>query len=103
MWWREQPVRARRLGRAHLKVEGLYAGYGPMLVLRDVRLEARPGLTVILGPNGAGKTTLLRALDGLIRARRSCTWTARICRRRHMRWSTPASRWSPKGGSCSRR
>ena len=35
-------------------------------MLRDLKLEARPGLTVILGPNGAGKTTLLKALAGLI-------------------------------------
>jgi acyl-CoA reductase-like NAD-dependent aldehyde dehydrogenase/ABC-type branched-subunit amino acid transport system ATPase component len=51
---------------AHLKLEGLSAGYGPFLVLRDLTLEARPGLTVILGPNGAGKTTLLKAINGLI-------------------------------------
>jgi acyl-CoA reductase-like NAD-dependent aldehyde dehydrogenase/ABC-type branched-subunit amino acid transport system ATPase component len=56
------------LGRrlAHLKVDRLSAGYGPFLVLRDVTLEARPGLTVILGPNGAGKTTLLKAIAGVI-------------------------------------
>ncbi len=54
----------RRL--AHLKIEGLSAGYGAFLVLRDLVLEARPGLTVILGPNGAGKTTLLKAINGLI-------------------------------------
>jgi vanillin dehydrogenase len=56
------------LGRrlAHLKIEGLSAGYGPFLVLRDLALELRPGLTVILGPNGAGKTTLLKAIAGLI-------------------------------------
>jgi branched-chain amino acid transport system ATP-binding protein len=35
-------------------------GLRPMLVLRDISLEVKPGLTVILGPNGAGKTTLLR-------------------------------------------
>jgi acyl-CoA reductase-like NAD-dependent aldehyde dehydrogenase/ABC-type branched-subunit amino acid transport system ATPase component len=51
---------------AHLKVEDLSAGYGPFMVLRNVKLEARPGLTVILGPNGAGKTTLLKAIAGLI-------------------------------------
>jgi acyl-CoA reductase-like NAD-dependent aldehyde dehydrogenase/ABC-type branched-subunit amino acid transport system ATPase component len=51
---------------AHLKVEGLSAGYGGFLVLRDLSMEARPGLTVILGPNGAGKTTLLKAIAGLI-------------------------------------
>ncbi len=42
------------------------AGYGSFLVLRDLTLEVKPGLTVILGPNGAGKTTLLKALAGLI-------------------------------------
>lgn len=51
---------------AHLKVQGLSAGYGAFLVLRDLTLEIKPGLTVILGPNGAGKTTLLKALSGLI-------------------------------------
>ena len=51
---------------AHLKVEGLGAGYGGFAVLRDIAIEATPGITVILGPNGAGKTTLLRALAGLI-------------------------------------
>ena len=56
------------LGRklAHLKIEGLSAGYGAFLVLRELSLEARPGVTVILGPNGAGKTTLLKAVAGLI-------------------------------------
>ena len=54
----------RRL--AHLRIEGLSAGYGPFMVLRDLTLEARPGLTVILGPNGAGKTTLLKAVAALI-------------------------------------
>ncbi len=51
---------------AHLKVRALSAGYGGFLVLRDLTLEAKPGLTVILGPNGAGKSTLLKALAGLI-------------------------------------
>ena len=35
-------------------------------MLRDLGLEALPGLTVVLGPNGAGKTTLLKAIAGLI-------------------------------------
>jgi vanillin dehydrogenase len=51
---------------AHLKLQALSAGYGPFMVLRDLTLEALPGLTVILGPNGAGKTTLLKAIIGLI-------------------------------------
>jgi acyl-CoA reductase-like NAD-dependent aldehyde dehydrogenase/ABC-type branched-subunit amino acid transport system ATPase component len=54
----------RRL--AHLTVHELSAGYGGFLVLRDITLQVRPGLTVVLGPNGAGKTTLLKALVGLI-------------------------------------
>jgi ABC-type branched-subunit amino acid transport system ATPase component len=51
---------------ARLRVEGLAAGYGAFLVLRDLNLEAKPGLTVVLGPNGAGKSTLLKAIAGLI-------------------------------------
>ena len=51
---------------AHLRVHGLGAGYGGFLVLRDLTLEAQPGLTVIVGANGAGKTTLMRAITGLI-------------------------------------
>ncbi len=66
MWYREAPFALGGTGRAHLKVNGLSAGYGAFLVLRDLELEVKPGLTVILGPNGAGKTTLLKALTGLI-------------------------------------
>ena len=70
----------RRL--AHLRVEGLSAGYGGFLVLRDLTLEARPGLTVILGPNGAGKTTLLKAIAGLIPRQRPRRARRRRDRRR---------------------
>jgi branched-chain amino acid transport system ATP-binding protein len=66
MAWSPDPFVLGGSGRAHLRVEGLSAGYGAFLVLRGLSLEARPGLTVILGPNGAGKTTLLKALAGLI-------------------------------------
>ncbi len=58
-------VRAGARG-AHLSIEALSAGYGGFLVVRDVSLEAQPGITVILGPNGAGKTTLLEAIAGLL-------------------------------------
>ena len=53
-------------GHTRLEVRGLAAGYGRFLVLRDISMEAAPGLTVILGPNGAGKTTLLRVVSGVI-------------------------------------
>jgi branched-chain amino acid transport system ATP-binding protein len=52
--------------RARLSVDRLSAGYGPFMILRDLRLDVSPGLTVVLGPNGAGKSTLLRALTGQI-------------------------------------
>ena len=66
MWYRDTPFALGGTGQAHLEVQALSAGYGPFLVLRDLRLEVRPGLTVVLGPNGAGKSTLLKALTGLI-------------------------------------
>ncbi|MDO9199690.1 ABC transporter ATP-binding protein [Rhodoferax sp.] len=66
MWFEPTPFVLGGSRRAHLKVNSLSAGYGPFLVLRDLKLEVKPGLTVILGPNGAGKTTLLKALAGLI-------------------------------------
>ncbi len=66
MMWHRPGFELGGAQRAHLKVFGLTAGYGPVAVLRGVTLEVKPGLTVVLGPNGAGKTTLLRALNGLI-------------------------------------
>ncbi len=50
-----------------LEVTGLTAGYGKIVVLRDVALTIAAGESVaLLGPNGAGKTTLLRAVSGLL-------------------------------------
>ena len=50
-----------------LRVEGLSAGYGEMLALRDVSLEVRRAeIVALVGSNGAGKTTLLRALSRVI-------------------------------------
>jgi len=50
-----------------LKVEGLGAGYGEMVALRDVSLEVRNAeIVALVGSNGAGKTTLLRALSRVI-------------------------------------
>jgi branched-chain amino acid transport system ATP-binding protein len=53
-----------------LTLDGVTAGYGDTVVLRDVHLSVPPGRVVaLIGPNGAGKTTLLRVASGLLRPR----------------------------------
>ncbi|MEJ6405086.1 ABC transporter ATP-binding protein [Yoonia sp. 2307UL14-13] len=50
-----------------LKLDGVSTGYGPVQVLYDLSLEARPGeILCLLGRNGAGKTTTLKAIMGLL-------------------------------------
>ncbi len=52
-----------------LSVRNLYAGYGSMVVVRDLNFEVEPGtLTLILGLNGAGKTTTLKTIAGILPA-----------------------------------
>jgi branched-chain amino acid transport system ATP-binding protein len=51
-----------------LEVKDLTAGYGRLIVLREVSFSIAKGETVaVIGANGAGKTTLLWSLCGLIR------------------------------------
>ena len=52
-----------------LDVEGVTAGYGNLMVLRNLTFSLdRGGDTLaVIGPNGAGKTTLLWSLSGLIK------------------------------------
>jgi branched-chain amino acid transport system ATP-binding protein len=53
---------------ALLEVQGVSAGYGFHLVIRDVSLTVENGqLVALIGPNGHGKTTLLRVISGLIK------------------------------------
>jgi len=50
-----------------LSVEGLTAGYGHAMILRDLSLVAEAGrITCLMGRNGAGKTTTLKAIMGLV-------------------------------------
>ncbi|MGD2099342.1 MAG: ABC transporter ATP-binding protein [Desulfobacterales bacterium] len=50
-----------------LEVNNIDAGYGSLMVLRDVSLHvARGEIVCIIGPNGAGKSTVLRAVAGQI-------------------------------------
>jgi branched-chain amino acid transport system ATP-binding protein len=51
-----------------LELDGITAGYGETVVLRDVSLSVPDsGVVALLGPNGAGKTTCLRAASGLVK------------------------------------
>ena len=48
-----------------IQVQGLCAGYGKSLVLRDLDLEVNEGESVaVVGKNGAGKSTLLMSFFG---------------------------------------
>jgi phospholipid/cholesterol/gamma-HCH transport system ATP-binding protein len=58
-----------------IRVEGLAAGYGERVVLRDVGFEvARGEVFVVLGGSGCGKTTLLRQMIGLEAPRAGRIW-----------------------------
>jgi len=58
-----------------LRAEGVCAAYGKRQVLRDFRLEVRPGeIVALLGLNGAGKSTALKALAGLIPLQMGSVW-----------------------------
>ena len=51
-----------------LAVEGVWRYYGDFPALRDVNLDAEPGVCLaLIGRNGAGKTTLLRTIAGFAR------------------------------------
>jgi len=50
-----------------LSVSGLSAGYGDLVVLRDIELDVDQGeFVALVGSNAAGKSTLLRAIVGLL-------------------------------------
>lgn len=53
-----------------LELEGIRAGYGDTMVLRDVDLTVpEANVVALLGANGAGKTTLVRTVCGILPAK----------------------------------
>jgi ABC-type branched-subunit amino acid transport system ATPase component len=58
----------RRAGRAHLRLEGVTAGYGQAPVIMGVDLTVALGeIVAVVGPNGAGKSTLLKTILGILK------------------------------------
>lgn len=58
-----------------LKVHQLTAGYGSLIVLRDISFSMKKGETLaMIGSNGAGKSTLLWALSGMIPPKSGQVW-----------------------------
>ena len=50
-----------------LSIRNVESFYGPIMAIRGVSLDVRPGQIVsILGANGAGKTTLLKTVSGVM-------------------------------------
>ena len=53
-------------GPAHVRIDGLEAGYGSMQVLHGFSLRVARGRSLcLIGPNGAGKSTVLHSMFGL--------------------------------------
>jgi ABC-2 type transport system ATP-binding protein len=52
---------------AVLSVDHVTKAFGPLIAVRDLSFEARPGEIIgLLGPNGAGKTTAIRVLSTIL-------------------------------------
>ncbi|MBY6081140.1 ABC transporter ATP-binding protein [Ruegeria arenilitoris] len=50
-----------------LSIRNIESFYGPIMAIRGVSLDVRPGQIVsILGANGAGKTTLMKTVSGVM-------------------------------------
>jgi ribose transport system ATP-binding protein len=50
-----------------LEMSGIYKSFGPVQVLKNMKLEILPGeIHALVGENGAGKSTLMKILGGVI-------------------------------------
>lgn len=60
---------------AALELRGVSSGYGEAVVVRDVKLDIRPGeIFALLGKNGMGKSTLLKTVMGFLPIRSGTIW-----------------------------
>jgi ATP-binding cassette subfamily F protein 3 len=54
-----------KLGTPLLRMDGVNAGYGDKLIVKNINLNFSPDTRIgLLGPNGAGKSTLIKTLVG---------------------------------------
>jgi branched-chain amino acid transport system ATP-binding protein len=55
------------LATSLITFDKVVAGYGSLMILNELTLDARMGeITLLIGPNGAGKSTVLKTLFGLL-------------------------------------
>ncbi|WP_019142619.1 ABC transporter ATP-binding protein [Noviherbaspirillum massiliense] len=75
---KDSPIPGTQANKPLLKLENVSAGYGEMLVLRELALEVYPAeMVALVGSNGAGKTTLLRVLSRVLPCSGSVTMNGR--------------------------
>jgi branched-chain amino acid transport system ATP-binding protein len=63
-----------------LELKAVTAGYGEVVVLREISLSVPEGsVTALIGSNGAGKTTTMRCVAGLLRPQQgTLAWRGKV-------------------------
>jgi branched-chain amino acid transport system ATP-binding protein len=66
-WGHPQQTNRKGFAMPLLTCDGITAGYGDLIAVRDLSLTLEQGSVFgLVGPNGAGKSTLLKAITGVI-------------------------------------
>ena len=90
-----------------LELREMQVAYGGVEVVHGVDLSLAEGEVVgMIGPNGAGKSSVLRAICGLVRpSAGEVLFEGRVAERNGAGADRAARawRWSPRGGTSSRR